>query len=67
MGIEGVRMKLIEITKAEYEKLWADCHYYYFCNGCIFDEETENLVAFEWYKGSESEPSKWFKVVEDAD
>ena len=57
-------MKLIELTEAEYEKLCSNCNYY-FCNGCLFEQETDNLIAFEWYKDADSEPSKWFKVVEE--
>lgn len=22
----------------------------YFCNGCVFDEKTDNLIAFSWYE-----------------
>ncbi len=56
-------MKLEEITKEEWERLDKDSHYY-FVNGCIKDEETDNLVAFQWYESAFAGPSKYYKVVE---
>lgn len=57
-------MKLIEINKAEYDRL-DNCEETYFCNGCLFDVETDNLVAFVWYKDANSEASKYYKVVSE--
>lgn len=55
-------MKLEEITKEEWERLNKDSHYY-FTNGCIKDEETDNLVAFNgmnqhYYKVVKQESEK---------
>jgi len=55
-------MKLEEITEKEWERLDKDSHYY-FANGCIFDEETDNLIAFQWYESAFTGPSKYYKVV----
>lgn len=58
-------MKLIEITEAEFNKLCPDNDKTYFVNGCLFDEETDNLVAFSWYASATEEASKYYKVVEE--
>ena len=58
-------MELKEITKEEFNEL-DNTSSTYFSNGCIFDEFTDNLIAFCWYKDGHSEASKWFKVVENA-
>lgn len=57
-------MKLIEITEAEYNRL-GDPFNTYFSNGCIFDEETDNLLAFSWYPSATEAASKYYKVVEE--
>lgn len=60
-------MRLKEITLAEYNRLCGDNGKTYFSNGCIFDEETDNLIAFCWYKDAKSEASKYYKVVGEFD
>lgn len=62
-------MKLQEITVKEFNRLCVcgDKGKTYFCNGCIFDEETDNLIAFSWYKDANSEASKYYKVVSEFD
>lgn len=59
-------MKLKEIMIKEYNRLCGDKKTY-FSNGCIFDEDTDNLIAFCWYKDAMSEASKFYKVVGDFD
>ena len=57
-------MKVIEITEAE----WNQLNYQnntYFCNGCVFDEETDNLIAFSWYEDALHEASKYYKTVKE--
>lgn len=39
----------------------------YFANGCIFDEETDNLIAFGWYKDAIHEVCKYYKIIESFD
>ena len=58
-------MKLQEITEAEYNRLGYLPKNTYFSNGCIFDEETDNLIAFSWYASATEEASKYYKVVEE--
>ena len=56
-------MKLIEITEAEYNRL-GDPLNTYFSNGCIFDEETDNLIAFSWYASAQKQQvntTRWWK------
>lgn len=57
-------MKLVEIEQEEYEKL-LEARDTYFANGCAFDEATDNLIAFSWYKDATSEPYKFYKVTEE--
>ena len=38
-----------EITVAEWNEL-DHREDTYFANGCIFDEKTDNLIAFSWYE-----------------
>ena len=55
-------MKVIEITVAE----WNELNYRentYFANGCVFDERTDNLIAFGWYEDELHEVGKFYKVV----
>lgn len=57
-------MKLVEISEKEWNEI--DKHNdNYFSNGCVFDEETDNLIAFCWYKDAMSAASKYYKVVEN--
>lgn len=56
-------MKIEEITEAEYKALFNRNEECYFANGCIFDEETDNLIAFGWYEDALHEASKFYKVV----
>lgn len=51
-----------EITVAE----WNELNYRedtYFANGCVFDEKTDNLIAFSWYEDELHEASKYYKIV----
>lgn len=58
-------MKLIEITLDEFNRLCPGNNNTYFSNGCIFDEETDNLLAFSWYPSATEAASKYYKVVEE--
>ena len=55
-------MKLEEITVAEWNQLDSQSNTY-FCNGCIFDEETDNLIAFGEYEDALREVERYYKVV----
>ena len=55
-------MSVVEITGEEFGKLCERADIY-FANGCLFDEETDNLVAFERYESGFSYPDKYYKVV----
>ena len=57
-------MKLKEITLGEYNRLCGNNEKTYFSNGCIFDEDTDNLIAFCWYKDYLHNVDKYFKVIE---
>lgn len=59
-------MQLKEITKKEFESLFTNENYG-FVNGCCFDEETDNLIAFPYYESPIDEPSRYFKAVEIED
>ncbi len=37
----------------------------YFCNGCVFDEKTDNLIAFSWYENELHEVRKYFEIIKD--
>ena len=57
-------MKVIEITVKE----WNELNYNsknYFANGCVFDEETDNLIAFSFYEDAYHEAGKFYKVVKE--
>jgi hypothetical protein len=58
-------MKLKEITLDEFNRLCSDDDKTYFSNGCIFDEDTDNLIAFCWYASAIEAASKYYKVVEE--
>ncbi len=58
-------MKLIQITEVEFNRLCPDGDKTYFANGCIFDAENDNLIAFSWYPSATEEASKWYKVVQE--
>ena len=52
-----------EITVAE----WNELDYRedtYFANGCVFDEKTDNLIAFSWYEDELHEAGKYYKLVD---
>ena len=51
-----------EITVAEFNRI-CETSNTYFSNGCIFDEETDNLIAFSWYASATEEASKYYKIV----
>lgn len=57
-------MKLQEITLDEFNRLCPGNDKTYFSNGCIFDEENDNLIAFCWYASPTEAASKYYKVVE---
>ena len=61
---EGEEMKLQEITLDEFNRLCPGNDKTYFSNGCIFDEENDNLIAFCWYASPTEAASKYYKVVE---
>ena len=51
-------------------KEWNELNYRedtYFANGCIFDEKTDNLIAFGWYEDELHEVSKYYKVIKEFD
>ena len=54
-------MALKEITEEEFNEI-CNVTGNYFCNGCAFQEGTDNLLAFPFYEGAFEEPSKYFKV-----
>lgn len=56
-------MEIIEITVAEWNKLNLQQNTY-FINGCLFDEVTDNLIAFARYRSGTQRPDKYFKVEE---
>lgn len=57
-------MKLKEITFDEFNRLCSGNNTY-FSNGCILDEDTDNLIAFCWYASATEAASKYYKVVEE--
>lgn len=57
-------MILEKISKEEFEKLEYDMKNY-FTNGAIWDEETDNLIAFPKYIQIEDEEiEEFYKIVE---
>ena len=55
-------MQVVEITVNE----WNELNYNsdnYFANGCVFDEATDNLIAFPVYEDGLHEAGKYYKVV----
>lgn len=54
-------MALKEIAEKEFNEI-CNAPGNYFCNGCAFQEDTDNLVAFPFYESAFEEPSKYFKV-----
>ena len=57
-------MKIVEITVAEWDELNFNLDNY-FANGCVFNEETDNLIAFSWYEDALHEAKKYFKVIQE--
>lgn len=65
-------MKFVEIGKQRFDNLNHECEflhdYYpnmssiYFFNGCWFDTETDNIIAFPFYCLEADEPYKYFLV-----
>ena len=55
-------MKIVEISEAEFNAI-KEVGKTYYTNGCMFDDKTDNLLAFPFYKDESSEPEKFFKVV----
>lgn len=45
MTEKQIKLCLVRISKAEFERL-SNCEETYFQNSCIFEEATDNLVAF---------------------
>lgn len=54
-------MQLIEITKKEFDILDSRGDTY-FANGCVFKDESDNLVAFPVYESGTSKPEKYYRV-----
>lgn len=55
-------MQVVEITVNE----WNELNYNsdnYFANGCVFDEATDNLIAFPVYEDGLHKAGKYYKVV----
>ena len=50
--------------KDEYDELDDEKKGTWSVNGCIFDVESDNLVAFLWYESAFKPASKYYKVVE---
>lgn len=57
-------MKIIEITVNEWNELNFNSDNY-FANGCVFNEETDNLIAFSWYEDALHEAGKFYKVIKE--
>lgn len=53
-------MKIIEITSEEFERINKE-ESIYFQNGVLFNDDTDNVVAFERY---ESDQVSYYKVEE---
>jgi hypothetical protein len=53
-----------EISVADWNKLSFSTGNY-FANGCLFDEKTDNLVAFSWYEDELHEVGKYYQVVNE--
>ena len=58
------KMKLVEITVQEWNELNFNSDHY-FANGCVFEESTDNLVAFSYYEDAYHEAGKYYKVVKE--
>lgn len=56
------KMEVIEITLDEWNRLNMS-EDTYFANGCLFDEKTDNLVAFAHYEDQFHEAGKWYKII----
>ena len=56
-------MQLRKITKEEFESL-SENENFEFLNGCFFDEETDNLIAFPYYENPFDEPIRYYKLEE---
>lgn len=56
------KMKAVEITLGEWNKLNMS-EDTYFVNGCLFDQTTDNLVAFAYYEDQYHEVGKYYKVT----
>lgn len=55
-------MQIVEITVQE----WNELNYSkdnYFCNGCVFNKKTDNLIAFGHYEDELHEAGKFYKIV----
>lgn len=57
-------MKINEITPEEWQKLNL-AENTYFCSGCLFDEKTDNLIAFGWYQDEFHEAEKFYQVIKE--
>lgn len=58
-------MTLKKITKEEFEKLQYNWQKNYFANGAIWDEKTDNLIAFPKYTQIEDEEvEEFYKIIE---
>lgn len=57
-----LNIKLIQIDKSEFDRL-SNCEETYFTNGCLFDDDNDNLVAFPLYSNPTDEPDNYYKVI----
>lgn len=57
-------MILKKISKKEFEKLQFDWKKNYTANGAVWDDETDNLIAFPIYKKIEDEEvEEFYKII----
>lgn len=57
-------IRLIQLTIPE----WNDLNFRsdtYFANGCLFEESTDNLIAFPVYDSGIEDPVKYLMVVKE--
>ena len=59
-----MNIRLLELTIPEMNDLnfRSDT---YFANGCLFEENTDNLIAFPVYDSATEEPVKYLMVVKE--
>lgn len=57
-------MRVVEITVQEWNELNFNSDNY-FANGCVFEESTDNLIAFIWSEDTYREADRFYKVVKE--